>query len=82
MIFGEDTPVNNQIVLYLLSRIVVGLVKLGVERGIVPALPEGRSFPLLAAFVWGVVMWLFRHDRHVLQDSLQASMQVPSYFCF
>ncbi|CAG8697879.1 11316_t:CDS:2, partial [Dentiscutata heterogama] len=33
-----------------------------------------HTFPVFAAIVWGVVMWLFRHDRDVLQPSLQSSM--------
>lgn len=32
-------------------------------------------FPLGAAIVWGCVMWLFRHERDVLQPSLKSSMQ-------
>ncbi|CAI2183750.1 7276_t:CDS:2 [Funneliformis geosporum] len=34
-----------------------------------------HTFPIFAAVVWGIVMWLFRHDRDSLQPSLQASMQ-------
>ena len=76
-VFGRDTSVNNQIVLYLLSRIAVGAAKLARERVAehVPTPPPGRTFPLVAALTWGVVMWLFRHERHTLQGSLQASMQ-------
>jgi len=73
IIFGDNNNINNQIVLYLFSRILVGLAKLSVKRGLLPA-PE-KTFSVFAAVVWGVVMWLFRHERDTLQPSLQASMQ-------
>jgi len=62
-----------QINLYLLSRILYGLVKLGVERGYVPT-ARVEPFPWFAALVWGVVLWLFEHHQHTLQTSLQSSM--------
>ena len=34
-----------------------------------------QTYPVFAALVWAVVMWLFRHERRSLQPSLQASMQ-------
>ncbi|KAI8915287.1 hypothetical protein PhCBS80983_g01396 [Powellomyces hirtus] len=73
IVFGKNNNVNNQIVLYLFSRIMIGMAKLAVKNEIVPA-PE-NTFPVFAALVWGIVMWLFRHNRDTLQNSLQASMQ-------
>ncbi|KAK9761955.1 hypothetical protein K7432_012738 [Basidiobolus ranarum] len=73
LIFGDNNNVNNQIVLYLFSRIIIGLAKLTVKRQVIEE-PQ-HSFPVFAAVVWGIVMWLFRHDRDTLQPSLQASMQ-------
>jgi peroxisomal membrane protein 4 len=75
VVFGKDTNVNQQIVLYLLSRIVIGLAKWSVKKQYVPSPGEGKTFPVVASVVWGIVMWLFRHDRDTLQGSLQASMQ-------
>jgi len=34
-----------------------------------------QTYPVFAALVWAIVMWLFRHERHSLQPSLAASMQ-------
>ena len=51
LIFGENNPVNNQIVLYLFSRIMTGLAYLAVKKQIVPQ-PK-YSFPVFAATVWG-----------------------------
>ncbi|KNC96409.1 uncharacterized protein SPPG_08308 [Spizellomyces punctatus DAOM BR117] len=73
IVFGKNNNVNNQIVLYLFSRILIGLAKLAVKSNVV-AEPK-HTFSVFAALVWGIVMWLFRHNRDTLQNSLQASMQ-------
>lgn len=62
-----------QIVMYLLSRILFGLSRLAVEKGYIPQ-PRQDPFPLVAALVWGTVLWLFEYHRQTLQPSLQASM--------
>jgi peroxisomal membrane protein 4 len=49
---------NFQIVLYLFSRILIGLAKIPEKRKIIQA-PE-KTFNIFAAIVWGIVMWLFR----------------------
>lgn len=74
VIFGDDNPINQQIVLYLFSRVAMGLVKYSADNGIIPQ-PKFKSFPIFAALVWGAVMWLFRNNKKSLQPSLQASMQ-------
>ncbi|KNE65003.1 hypothetical protein AMAG_10669 [Allomyces macrogynus ATCC 38327] len=74
LIFGKNNNINQQIVMYLFSRIMIGLAKLAVEKNVIPDPPQD-PFPLFAAVVWGIVMWLFRHHRDTLQASLQASMQ-------
>lgn len=74
MVFGEKTPVNNQIILYLISRIIVGLVNLSMKKSIVPR-PTFPAFPLVAATAWGLVLLLFEYERDVLQDSLRASLE-------
>ncbi|KAL1919353.1 uncharacterized protein VTP21DRAFT_2046 [Calcarisporiella thermophila] len=72
-VFGENNNINFQIVLYVFSRVMVGLGKMMVKHNNVEAPP--KSFSIFAALVWGAVMWQFRHEREVLQPSLQASMQ-------
>ena len=52
---------------------MVGLAKLPVSRKVINE--PNNIFSIFAALVWGTVMWLFRHDRDVLQPSLQSSMQ-------
>ncbi|KAJ3333708.1 Peroxisomal membrane protein 4 [Blyttiomyces sp. JEL0837] len=73
IVFGEDNNINQQIVLYLFSRIMVGIAKLSVKKELIQQPPH--AFPIFASVVWGIVMWLFRQERNVLQGSLQASMQ-------
>ncbi|XP_071302746.1 peroxisomal membrane protein 4 isoform X7 [Agelaius tricolor] len=73
LVFGDNNPINSQIIMYLLSRILFGLSRLAVEKGYIPQ-PRQDPFPLLAALVWGTVLWLFEYHRHTLQPSLQSSM--------
>ncbi|ORZ20549.1 peroxisomal membrane protein 4 [Absidia repens] len=72
-VFGENNNINQQIILYLFSRVVMALVKLPVKREIVDA-PQ-HTYPIFAAVVWGSVMWLFNKESDTLQPSLRASMQ-------
>uniref|UniRef100_A0A914EI78 Peroxisomal membrane protein 4 n=1 Tax=Acrobeloides nanus TaxID=290746 RepID=A0A914EI78_9BILA len=73
-VWGENNGVNTQINLYLLSRILYGLVKLAVEKQIIRE-PNGPVFPWFAAIIWGTVLWMFENHSHVLQSSLQTSMK-------
>ena len=59
--------------LYLFSRILIGLAAMAAEKQAIQA--PAQTYPVFAALVWGIVMWLFRHERKSLQPSLQASMQ-------
>ncbi|KAJ2717320.1 hypothetical protein H4R19_000072 [Coemansia spiralis] len=71
-VFGEKTSVNQQIILYLFSRVAMGLANTVIKVGDIQTPPN--SFALFAALCWGAVMVLFRRDKSVLQDSLQSSM--------
>ncbi|KAI8988198.1 peroxisomal membrane protein 4 [Mycotypha africana] len=72
-VFGENNSINQQIILYLFSRVVLALVKVPVRKQIIEA-PK-NTYPVFAAVVWGLVMWLFRHETDTVQPSLRASMQ-------
>ena len=73
LVWGRDrTAINYQVVLYLLSRITVGLVHHQVHKG---SLPDKPAFKPLAALVWAVVMYLFTVDPESLQGSLRSSME-------
>ncbi|KAM9800717.1 peroxisomal membrane protein 4 [Syngnathus typhle] len=73
LVFGDNNNINSQINMYLLSRILLALWRLAVEKGVIPQ-PKRDPFPLFATLVWGVVLWLFEYHPHTLQPSLQSSM--------
>lgn len=79
-VFGRYSSVNHQIVLYLTSRVIVGLAKHawekihGTPHHNSPVLQHRRTYPILAATVWGLVMALFEESPHVLHNSLKQSM--------
>ncbi len=88
LVWGRYSSVNHQIVLYLASRILVGLAKRGWEHvyqrpghfqgdgdtNATSILQHPRTYPLVAATVWGIVMLLFEESPHVLHRSLKKSM--------
>lgn len=73
LIFGENNNINSQINMYLTSRVLFALCRLGVEKGYIPQFSRD-PFPLYTGLVWGVGMWLFEYHQHTLQPSLQSSM--------
>ena len=64
----------NQIIFYLLSRVVVGLGNLAIKKGTVVVPEKFKDFRWFSAVVWAFGMWLFHHHKDVLQPSLQASL--------
>jgi peroxisomal membrane protein 4 len=73
IVWGRSkTPINYQVVLYLLSRITTGLVHHQVNKG---NLPDIEAFKPMAAAVWAIVMYLFTIDPKSLQGSLRSSME-------
>ena len=67
---------NYQVVLYLASRVIVGLWKRTVPTDATGAFVANhpRLYPVAAAAVWGVVMMLFEDSPNVLHPSLKKSM--------
>ena len=72
-IFGKYDSLNQQIVLYLLSRAVTGVLTSANNRNILPNPLGQQAFPLLAAASWATVMYLFESDRNSSNRSLVAS---------
>lgn len=72
LVFGNNSNVNSQISMYLLSRVLLALCRLGVEKGFIPE-PRLDPFPWFTGLVWGLVLWLFECHRPTLQPSLQSS---------
>ena len=77
---GIQSSVNQQIVIYVFARVVLGLAKLAVSDGSILPLSArqpiaARAWPVFAALSWGAVMWLYRWYPHCLQPSLRSSMK-------
>jgi len=75
---GDQSSVNQQIVLYVFGRVMLALAKLSVEKGVVPD-PNGRTtngtWPIFASMSWALVMYLFRWHPDTIQPSLRSSMK-------
>ena len=78
LVWGRYSGVNYQILLYLASRVLVGIAKKVQERlggnAQLRGKNEGSNYPLFSALVWGVVMLLFEESPQVLHPSLKKSM--------
>jgi len=77
---GIQSSVNQQIVIYVFGRVVLGLARLVVDHGVVVPRQlrdqvSNNAWPVFAALSWAIVMWLFRWYPHVLQPSLRSSMK-------
>ena len=76
-IFGANTPVNAQINMYVMSRVIIGGVKAASANGLLPA-PGDSAIPhiytLYGAVTWAAVMYLFEFQQKHLQRSLTTSM--------
>ncbi|KAM3133184.1 hypothetical protein pb186bvf_014760 [Paramecium bursaria] len=73
LLFGRNkSAVNQQIVLYVMSRVILGIASNLQRRNLINR--QFDAFPILAAVVWGLVMFLFEDDQGCLQSSLTSSM--------
>lgn len=71
-VWRHHNNVSQQIMFYLLSRIMEGSAKRFQNMGLIPQVPH--AFEIITVLVWGVVMFLFDEDPVVLQRSLTSSM--------
>jgi len=80
-VFGDRNAVNEQIVLYVCSRVVASFIPRSpsptLEPGapVKPLPPNSRYFSIFAAVVWGAVMWLFEHRGQTIQPGMFSSMK-------
>jgi peroxisomal membrane protein 4 len=70
--WGESNPINTQVTMYLISRVLSGLLFSAVEKYGVKV--PGNGFRALSGAMWGLVLVLFLHRPATLQTSLQQSM--------
>ncbi|CAB9500637.1 peroxisomal membrane protein [Seminavis robusta] len=86
-VWGQYSSLNHQILLYLASRVLVGLWKRMLRRrnarleaesntpsGDSLQIHHPQTFPLLAAMTWACVMALWEESPDVLHPSLKKSM--------
>ena len=77
IIWGRYTAINSQIVMYLTSRVIMGLFKIAAQKN----LPIARDisfeqvYPVWATAIWALVMWQFEYYPQELQASLTSSME-------
>ena len=70
-IWARKTSVNQQIMLFLLSRNLLSGANIICENYNINI----DGFPLTSMLVWGIVMFLFEHKPNSLQGSLLSSMK-------
>lgn len=71
--WAKNTPVNMQLMLYLLSRNLLTSSSFFKEK-INLIIPDGKGFLVSSVLCWGIVMYLFETYPQTLQSSLFSSM--------
>jgi peroxisomal membrane protein 4 len=76
LVWAPYSNLNFQIVLYLISRVLVGVCKTLARRGVQPfsSVTFPQAYPVLAVATWAAVMYLFEADPGALHPSLVSSM--------
>ncbi|KAF8887943.1 Tim17/Tim22/Tim23/Pmp24 family-domain-containing protein [Gymnopilus junonius] len=86
-VFGDRNAVNEQIVLYVVSRVVASFIPRATSpyntspqsalagSAVKPLPPDSKYFTIFAAVSWGAVMWLFRHRGETIQPGMFNSMK-------
>ncbi|KAF5356282.1 hypothetical protein D9756_004228 [Leucocoprinus leucothites] len=87
LVFGKRNAVNEQIVLYVVSRVVASFIPRASSpyntspqsslagSAVKPVPPDSRYFSLFAALAWGSVMWLFQNKGENIQPGMFNSMK-------
>jgi peroxisomal membrane protein 4 len=70
--WGEHNPINSQVNMYILSRILVGSTHSVMNAYALPPLP--KAFSVYAASIWAIVMYLYAYQTPHIQSSLKRSM--------
>jgi len=80
-VFGKRTAVNEQVVLYVVSRVVSSFIPRSSDPysrapggAVKPLPPDTRYFNVFAALSWGAVMWLFDNRGQTIQPGMFSSM--------
>lgn len=82
-VFGDRNAVNEQIVLYVCSRVVASFIPRAASpysmsstasSPVKPVPPNARHFSVFAALCWGLVMYLFNERGETIQPGMFNSM--------
>ncbi|PVG02145.1 peroxisomal membrane protein 4 [Serendipita vermifera] len=82
LVFGDRNAINEQVVLYVVSRVVATIIprayplpSSGAASTVVrPIPPSSTHFSVFAAVAWGAVMYLFAEKGHTIQPGMFNSM--------
>ncbi|KAI0094588.1 peroxisomal membrane protein 4 [Irpex rosettiformis] len=83
VVFGERSAINEQIVLYVCSRVAASFIPRAsspynmsstASSAVRPIPPNARYFSVFAAVCWGAVMWLFQERGETIQPGMFNSM--------
>ncbi|CAL1696459.1 unnamed protein product [Somion occarium] len=83
IVFGDRNAINEQIVLYVCSRVVASFIPRASTPYAMsstasstgrPVPPDARYFSIFAALCWGAVMWLFNERGETIQPGMFNSM--------
>ncbi|KAJ3482059.1 hypothetical protein NLI96_g7228 [Meripilus lineatus] len=83
VVFGDRNAINEQIVLYVCSRVVASFIPRATSpysmtstasSAVKPVPPNARHFSIFAAVCWGAVMWLFTNKGETIQPGMFNSM--------
>ncbi|KAI0076248.1 peroxisomal membrane protein 4 [Panus rudis PR-1116 ss-1] len=83
VVFGDRNAINEQIVLYVCSRVVASFIPRAgqpysmsstASSAVRPIPPDPRHFSIFAALCWGAVMWLFNERGETIQPGMFSSM--------
>jgi peroxisomal membrane protein 4 len=66
-----DTPVNQQITLYIISRVIFGGAKTLQKDHVIP---KFNLFQTISVVSWALVMYIYARDKVALQASMRQSM--------
>ncbi|GMH54714.1 hypothetical protein TrVE_jg316 [Triparma verrucosa] len=72
VVWGDFTSVNYQVNLYLLGRVLAGIVNARDGKG---GNVEPKGYRFMSVVVWGAVMYLFEKEPESLQYGLRSSME-------
>lgn len=80
IVFGENSAINSQINMYILSRIVVGMARTMVKHKYIEA--PRHTFRIYGGVVWAIVMYLFYFQHTVKSPVLQSSMATSMSYLY